>query len=160
MKRNTDPFHILIVDDDPLQLPLLTKLLQNRLIGNVKVDATTNTQKAIGLAISGKVDVCITDLDMPDRNGTELLRALKGHDPLTLVIMLTAIDSESALRTSLSYGADDYLLKPVQWESLLNSVQFQISRLQRYRTEVEYISNRHSEKEKDAEKTTGQASTA
>ncbi len=119
-------------------------MLQNRIKGNVEVETTTSYQEAVGLAVTNQVDICITDLDMPKRNGIDLLRSLKVNDPLTLVIVLTAVDSEGALRTCLSYGADDYLFKPVQWEAIIESVQFQISRLQRYRSELEYIRQKSS----------------
>ncbi len=136
MKSINDPFHILIVEDDESQLALIRLFLQKQIGGVVQITATTNTQQAIGLAVENRVDICITDLDMPDRNGIELLKLLKETNPLILVIVITAIASVNALKSSLAFGADDFLRKPLQWKSLLDSVQFQISRLKRYRSQI------------------------
>ena len=115
MKSINDPFHILIVQDDESQLALTRHFLQKQIGGVVQITATTDTQQAIGLAVANQVDICITDLDMPDRNGIE------------------------SLKSSLAFGADDFLRKPLQWKSLVDSVQFQISRLKRYRNEINSI---------------------
>ncbi|MCE3014547.1 MAG: response regulator [Pirellula sp.] len=139
MKSINDPFHILIVEDDESQLALIRLFLQKQIEGAVQITGTTNSQQAIGLAVSNRVDICITDLDMPDRNGIELLKILKETNPLILVIVITAIASVNALKSSLAFGADDFLRKPLQWKSLVDSVQFQISRLKRYRIEINSI---------------------
>ena len=136
MKNSNDPLQILIVDDDESQLALIGRFLKKRIVDKVDVTTTTNTHQALGLAVANRVDICLTDLDMPDRNGIELLKMLKDTNPLILVIVLTAIASENALRSSLAFGADDFLRKPLQWESLAGSVRFQISRLKRYRNEI------------------------
>jgi DNA-binding response OmpR family regulator len=70
---------------------------------------------------------------MPESNGIKLLKAIKDADPLTPVILMTAIDSRNALESSLAFGADDYFLKPPSWQDLLCSVDFQIARLKRFR---------------------------
>jgi DNA-binding response OmpR family regulator len=139
MKSINDPFHILIVQDDESQLALTRHFLQKQIGGVVQITATTDTQQAIGLAVANRVDICITDLDMPDRNGIELLKVLKETNPLILVIVITAFASVNALKSSLAFGADDFLRKPLQWKSLVDSVQFQISRLKRYRNEINSI---------------------
>ncbi|MFN7293096.1 MAG: response regulator [Pirellula sp.] len=139
MKSINDPFYILIVEDDESQLALIRHFLQKQIGGGVQITATTNTQQAIGLAVENRVDICITDLDMPDRSGIELLKILKETNPLILVIVITAIASVNALKSSLAFGADDFLRKPLQWKSLVDSVQFQISRLKRYRNEINSI---------------------
>lgn len=139
MKSTNDPFHILIVEDDESQLALIRLFLQKQIEGAVQITGTTNSQQAIGLAVSNRVDICITDLDMPDRNGIELLKILKETNPLILVIVITAIASANALKSSLAFGADDFLRKPLHWKSLVESVQFQICRLKRYRIEINSI---------------------
>jgi DNA-binding response OmpR family regulator len=110
MIHSSETIHILIVDDES-QLGLLRRLLQKLVVGNVEVTATSNVEMAIGLAVSNRVDICVTDLDMPGKNGLELLKVLKDTNPLILVNLLTAVTSEKALRISLAFGADDFLPK-------------------------------------------------
>lgn len=139
MQNSKKPFQILIIDDDESQLALISLLLQKRIggdIGEVEVTATTNIGMAAGLAVANRVDICLTDLDMPEKNGLEILKVLKETNPLIFVIVLTAISSENALKSALALGADDYILKPLHWDSLVASVQFQITRLKRYRSEI------------------------
>jgi DNA-binding response OmpR family regulator len=136
MKNSKKPFQILIVDDDESQLALISRFLQIRIgadVDEVEVAATTNIEMAIGLAVANRVDICLTDLDMPEKNGLEILKVFKDTNPLIFVIVLTAIASENALKSELALGADDYILKPLHWDSLVASVQFQITRLKRYR---------------------------
>lgn len=124
---------ILVVDDDEMQLSLISRWLQKLSSENLDVIATSNVNEAIGRAIAKEFDICLTDLDMPESNGIKLLKAIKEADPLIPVILMTGVSSRNALESSLSFGADDYFLKPLSWEDLLGSVQFQIARQKRYR---------------------------
>jgi DNA-binding NtrC family response regulator len=126
---------ILVVDDDEMQLSLISRWLQKLSSESVDVMATSNVNEAIGRAIAKEFDICLTDLDMPESNGIKLLKAIKDADRFTPVILMTGISSRNALESSLSFGADDYFLKPLSWEDLLVSVQFQINRLKRYRSD-------------------------
>lgn len=126
---------ILVVDDDEMQLSLISRWLQKLSSENIDVMSTSNVNEAIGRAIAGEFDICLTDLDMPESNGIKLLKAIKSTDPLTPVILMTGISNRNALESSLSFGADDYFLKPLSWEDLLGSVRFQIARLKRFRSD-------------------------
>ncbi|MCU0712738.1 MAG: response regulator [Pirellula sp.] len=124
---------ILVVDDDEMQLSLISRWLQKLSDNTIEVIATSNVNEAIGRAMAKEFDICLTDLDMPESNGLKLLKAIKDSDPLTPVILMTGISSRNALESALALNADDYFLKPLSWEDLLGSVTFQIKRLRRYR---------------------------
>jgi DNA-binding NtrC family response regulator len=130
---SAEKIRILVVDDDEIQLSLIVRWLQKLSNENIEVLATSNVNEAIGRVIAKEFDICLTDLDMPESNGIRLLKAIKEADPLTPVILMTAISSRNALESSLSFGADDYFLKPPSWHDLLLSVEFQIARSKRYR---------------------------
>ena len=130
---SAEKIRILVVDDDEVQLSLIVRWLQKLSNESVVVLATSNVNEAIGRAIAKEFDICLTDLDMTESNGIKLLKAIKDADPLTPVILMTAIDSRNALESSLAFGADDYFLKPPSWQDLLSSVDFQIARLKRFR---------------------------
>ena len=132
---SAEKIRILVVDDDEVQLSLIVRWLQKLSNESVVVLATSNVNEAIGRAIAKEFDICLTDLDMPESNGIKLLKAIKDSDPLTPVIIMTAIDSRNALESSLAFGADDYFLKPPSWQDLLSSVDFQIARLKRFRND-------------------------
>ena len=130
---------ILVVDDDEMQLSLISRWLQKLINVNVEVIATSKVNEAIGRARGKEIDLCLTDLDMPESNGIRLLKAIKETNPLTPVILMTAIADRNALESAFAFGASDYFLKPLSWEELLGSLQFQIARLLRYRSNFPVI---------------------
>jgi len=129
----SDTIRILVVDDDEMQLALISRRLQKLSGENIEVLATSNVNEAIGRAVAKEFDICLTDLDMPESNGIKLLKAIKEADPLTPVILMTAVASRNALESSFAFGAADYFLKPLSIEDLIESLHFHISRLKRYR---------------------------
>ena len=70
-----------------------------------------------------KPDVIIMDIDMPEHNGIEGVRAIKKHFPNIKIIMHTVFDDDDRLFTCLSYGADGYILKKDASSSLFNAIK-------------------------------------
>lgn len=73
------------------------------------------------------VDLVILDINLPDGNGLALLREIKSTLP-TLVILLTANDTEMDVVMGLEYGADDYITKPFSLAILRARVNAQLRR--------------------------------
>ncbi len=126
----------LVVDDDPLMTQLTAHTLKQHMGDVVEVFTTTRPAYVWGLANSGKVDICITDMNMPQINGFKLLRLLKDLNPLTQVIFLTAHPTREAAKSAFTMGADDFLAKPVNLETLCNSVNFMAARAMRWQAEL------------------------
>jgi len=76
---------------------------------------------------------------MPKMNGQEVLAELRQHPETSAVpfIFLTAVDTRSTVRESMNLGADDYLLKPVEVDDLLNAVNARLKHHQRIISNVE-----------------------
>jgi two-component system, cell cycle response regulator len=113
---------VLVVDD----LPANVKLLEARLSAEY-FDVTTTMSGAEALAICarGECDIVLLDVMMPDMDGFEVCRKLKG-DPLTHhipVVMVTALDHVSDRVRGLEAGADDFLTKPVSEIALIARVR-------------------------------------
>jgi DNA-binding NarL/FixJ family response regulator len=68
-------------------------------------------------------DVIIMDIDMPEHNGIEGVRAVKKSFPSIKIIMHTVFDDDDRLFTCLSYGADGYILKKDASSSLFNAIK-------------------------------------
>ena len=60
----------------------------------------------------------LSDINMPGMNGLELLRILKEKFPDLKVFMITAYGDEKNYQTAITYGADDYITKPVNFDTL------------------------------------------
>jgi len=103
--------HILVVDDEPTWLQILTQFLTSR--GYAVVTAGSGTEAL--RALSGFTpDLILSDVRMPDMNGFELLESIKKLPATksTPVVFLSAIDDYDARKIAKELGAMDYLVKP------------------------------------------------
>ena len=111
---------VLIVDDTPDNLTLLSNLLKDKY--NTKV--ATNGTTALQIAASSKVDLILLDIMMPDVDGIETCRRLKA-DPASAaipVVFLTAKSQQEDEALGRSVGAADFLRKPVNPAQLFSRV--------------------------------------
>lgn len=109
---------ILIVDDDDFALSVLSNTLSR--MGYASVQAADGRQ-AMEILRSGEIHLVITDWDMPEMNGIQLCRAIRGEDlsGYVYVIMLTAREGNKQRMEGLCAGADDFINKPLDPEELL-----------------------------------------
>jgi DNA-binding response OmpR family regulator len=115
---------ILAIDDDPDFLSYLTDSLRSE--GRSVATATT-AQEGIELARSRSPELILLDVYLPDRNGLEVLHALKS-DPRTRDIptLLVSVVDEKA--EGFRLGAEDYILKPVEGAMLVEAVEGALAR--------------------------------
>ncbi len=73
---------------------------------------------ALREAAGPELDLVLLDLGLPDLDGVEVCRQLRGAQPGAVVVMLTARDEEMDVIVGLEAGADDYLTKPVRLAEL------------------------------------------
>ncbi len=116
---------ILIIDDEADIRESLEYLLRQE-----SYDADTAQGGAEGLrkAESGRYDLILLDLMMPDRSGMEVLRDLRAKDRETPVFVITAFGSVPAAVEALKSGANDFFEKPWKNEKLLIEIERMISR--------------------------------
>src|SRR6478752_8410322 len=103
-----DVAQILIVEDDPGIRRALTRALQDRGHG---VASSPTGMAGLADAVASRPDLVILDLGLPDVDGVDLLRMLRGVSTVP-VIVATARDDEPSLVRALDAGADDYVVKP------------------------------------------------
>lgn len=82
-----------------------------------------NGEEAIEKAKTAFFDLVITDLDMPNTNGTELLVQLKQLTPLTKIIVLTACNMNVSKQMTMDLGACGYIEKPFLLEDIRKLIQ-------------------------------------
>ncbi len=114
--------NILIVDDDPVALALLEKVL---LQAGHSVDTARDGEEAWRHILEGDVRMVISDWNMPNLDGTELCRRIRSHGlPFYVYFMLVTArtDTEAKVR-GLSEGADDLVTKPFDPEELRQRVR-------------------------------------
>jgi DNA-binding response OmpR family regulator len=111
---------ILIAEDEPRLASFLEKgLRSNGFVTSVAEDG----MKASAMARDDEFDLLVLDLGLPGKDGTEVLRDLRGSGQRMPVIILTARDDVSDKVGGLEGGADDYVTKPFRFEELLARVR-------------------------------------
>src|SRR5512135_3171069 len=111
---------ILVVDDDPGLLRLLTIRLRSQ---NYVVEPVDGPAKALAAVTRFRPDLVVTDLRMADMDGIALLRELQRRWPSLNVIMLTAHGTIPDAVKATQSGAFAFLTKPVEKEQLLEEVR-------------------------------------
>jgi DNA-binding response OmpR family regulator len=129
--RSMQIIHVLLVDDDPDILALLSGHLTAAGIG---VEAVDSGQKALARLQEFQPELIISDVQMPGMSGYELCRKVRasGHDDIPF-FFCSALSSVPERITGLRMGADDYLVKPVNPEELLLKVTMQLEKNRRMR---------------------------
>src|SRR5437764_3945042 len=110
--------HLLLVDDDPEALEWLTELAK----GEGFTVAQADSLRAARIHMSRlQPDVLLTDLQLPDGQGVELVNDLEARESTEVVLITGHASVESAVQ-ALRLGATEYLVKPVDVERLRASL--------------------------------------
>jgi len=115
------PKKILVVDDSRADLENITNILESH---GYDVIRATNGEEAIMQAKSQRPDLIVLDVIMPGKDGFQTCRQLKKED-LTKdikIVMVTAKTRKTDEFWGRNQGTDDYITKPFEPESLINSI--------------------------------------
>ncbi len=115
-----DPIKILIVDDAEEQRLALKTILED---SGYEIYFAENAEKALDLYSSIPFPLVISDIQMPDLSGIDLLQQIKRLNEDVIFIILTAHSDPQKTMAALQFGAFDYLVKPVTKEQLILSIQ-------------------------------------
>src|SRR3989338_512555 len=113
-------FRILVVDDEPAQREVVSGFLKKQ---GFDVSTAESGVKALQLFRQDSIDLILTDQKMPNMSGSDLLQAVRGINPETSVILMTAFGSIQAAVSAIQGGATDYLTKPLNLDELLYRIR-------------------------------------
>jgi two-component system response regulator HydG len=111
----TERARVLVVDDKPNMLRLMTKVLQKEF----EVRVAGSGEEAIRHLTSRNVDAVLCDLRMPDMDGLDVLRQTQRLQPRAAFVLMTAYASVGTAVEALKLGAYDYVSKPFDPEEVL-----------------------------------------
>ncbi|AUO07339.1 AraC family transcriptional regulator [Paenibacillus jamilae] len=120
---NSIPLGVLVVDDETRQRRGLAAMVRD-LRPEYEVWEAKNGQDALNISLSQPIQIVFTDIQMPIMNGIEYLQQLRTsgqHE--TKVILVTVYQEFSYAQQAVRYGANDYLVKPVQSQQLIEVIQ-------------------------------------
>ncbi len=119
-KNQTKSFNVLIVDDEKeFREMTIKQLLRN----NLEAEGAENGAVAVKMIEKGHFDVVLLDVRMPEMDGIEALRRIREIKPLVEVVLLTGHASVDSGIEGMKLGAFDYLMKPMEFEKLLEKLR-------------------------------------
>jgi len=114
------PEKLLIVDDEPDMLKLLSMIIREKT--PYEVTTTNNPLEALDFVKKGGFDIVIADLKMPGLDGIELLDAVKRVDQDIPVIIITAYGTVESAAETIEKGGFDFITKPFRKEQILMTI--------------------------------------
>ncbi len=113
---------ILVIDDNPTDLKLITSLLES---GGYSVSAVDAAAQGLEMAMFMKPDLLVLDVMMPIINGYNICRLLKNHSDCCKIpiLLVTSRSTEEDRKIGEEAGADSYMAKPFDGALLLKTVE-------------------------------------
>ena len=129
-----DAYKLLVVEDNLELLMLMQQLLKT----TYRVYIARNGKEALKVIQEKELDLIISDVMMPEMDGLELTRTIKGDPNYSRlpIILLTAKTQEQDVNEGLQYGADEYLKKPFRLRDLKLRIDNIIENRKRMQTEL------------------------
>lgn len=117
---------ILVVEDDAAIRNLIKNTLE---IENYAYEVAENGMQAVVQTISGKPDIILLDLGLPDMDGVEVIRKVRAWSNLPIIV-ISARNEDKDKIDALDAGADDYMTKPFSTSELLARIRSTARRIQ------------------------------
>jgi len=126
---------VMVVDDEPKIVQLARDYLEH---AGFAVVVAHDGKAALATARAEKPDLVVLDLGLPELDGLDVARRLRGESNVPIV-MLTGRSEESDKLVGLELGADDYVTKPFSPKELVARVRAVLRRTERPRSETEIV---------------------
>ena len=125
-KHDFSKYNVLAVDDIPLNLLLVQKMLSRF---NFQMRTASGGQQALDAVARQKPDLILLDLMMPGIDGFEVIRRLRANPDTAdiQIVILSALNSNEDVVKGFEVGANDFIMKPIIMEKLLSCVVTQMS---------------------------------
>jgi CheY-like chemotaxis protein len=119
---------VLVVDDERVIRHLLRRTLHRE---GFRVVTASDGLEGLERIRGTKIDIVITDIMMPNMDGTELLVEIKSNFPSIPVILITGFAGQFTGKQALEAGAEDFIVKPFKNHDIRYALQRTIVRLQK-----------------------------
>lgn len=128
LNNSTQQLSLLFVDDDPVTHKLIDKYLAGR-----KVHHAYSAEDALKVLDKEDIPIIVTDIYMEEMDGIELTRRIKKIRNTVQVIIVTGDSETTSLVNALDVGANDFLVKPINKDSLIVALESAEAKIQRWK---------------------------
>lgn len=122
-------YKVMLADDENLILQGLENIIEWEELGLEIVNKASNGKEAIEKFKENPVDIVVTDINMPQVTGLELLRELKKINSEVKFIILSGYDDFSYAKKAIELGVENYILKPIDEEELEKTLKGTVEKL-------------------------------
>ena len=116
-------YTIVIVDDENSSYNMLQNFIKTHIPYFSVTECFSSAADALSYLTCHRTDVVITDIKMPEMDGIELTRCLREKNVNSKVIFLSGYDDFKYAKKAIEYGVSDYLLKPVNFSELSQTLE-------------------------------------
>lgn len=131
---------VLVVDDEPRQRKILSSIIQE-FHPEYEMFEARNGEEALGICTERKMDIVFSDIRMPKVDGLSLIENIYGQNSLSKIVIVSGYSDFAYARRALELRVHGYILKPIQRESIQESLR---------QIEEEIRNERSSRQEKEA----------
>jgi len=117
---------ILLIEDEPDVVDFVKKGLGEE---SFEVSVALNGVDGLEMAINNPYDIVLLDIMIPEKNGIEVCKEIRGRGIQTPILFLTALNTPDNIALGLNSGADDYLVKPFKFNELIARIRAILRRL-------------------------------
>lgn len=117
------PIRVFLVEDHNIVRNGIRTLLERQADIEIADEAETVTEAVDKLRSGVQVDIILSDINMPDLSGLDLLNIVRPEFPHIRIIMLTMLDHENYIKQTITAGASGYLLKNIDIEQMLFAIR-------------------------------------
>ncbi|WP_280681256.1 MULTISPECIES: response regulator [unclassified Breznakia] len=116
-------FRILVIEDEEIERQALVRLLKERFSHSLEVYHASNGIEGLQNYYKYKPTIVLSDINIPGMNGLKLLAKIKEDNAQTSCIVLTSYNYFEYAHEAIKLGVENFLLKPIQDDTLCNSIQ-------------------------------------
>lgn len=110
----------LLVDDSTFMRMFISSVVVTE---GYEVTEAKNGVEAIARCKADRFDLITLDITMPDMDGITALQEIRNINPNAYIVMLSAMGQESFVKTAVTHGANDFLVKPFTKDTLRSFIQ-------------------------------------
>jgi len=126
---DTEPIRVLLIEDNVGDCKLILKMFDNSEVAEFELTHTSRLTSGLKLLESGKFDIILLDLGLPDSVGFESFKSTLALHPAIPIIILTGLANEETGIRAIKYGAQDYLVKgEFNGKLLVRAIQYALER--------------------------------